>query len=61
VNTAARMESYGQPGAITLSPSAWSAVSSYCGGVSLGMMEIKGKGSLEMFQLTELADNSPSA
>jgi class 3 adenylate cyclase len=61
VNTAARMESYGQPGAITVSPSAWRAVSSQCRGVSLGMVEIKGKGPLEMFQLTELADDSPSA
>jgi class 3 adenylate cyclase len=59
VNTAARMESYGRPGSITLSTAAWNAVAPYCRGTSLGMVEIKGKGSLEMFRLQALRRDIP--
>jgi len=53
------MESYGRPGSITLSARAWNAVARYCRGTPLGMVEIKGKGSMEMFQLSELRGDIP--
>jgi CheY-like chemotaxis protein len=59
VNTAARMESYGRPGSVTLSAAAWNAVARHCRGTSLGKVEIKGKGSLEMFRLGELRGDIP--
>jgi class 3 adenylate cyclase len=50
VNTAARMESHGIPGAVTLSKAAWLDVAAKCMGESLGMLPVKGKGELEMFR-----------
>ncbi len=48
VNTAARMESHGVPGAVTLSGAAWQRVRDCCQGESLGAVKVKGKGDLEM-------------
>ena len=48
VNTAARMESHGVAGAITLTSTAWAQVADRCVGESLGAVPIKGKGVLEM-------------
>lgn len=48
VNTAARMESHGVPGCITLSASAFDRVRNVCRGRSLGMLPVKGKGDMEM-------------
>src|SRR5262249_28453565 len=50
VNTAARVESYGVPGAVTLSSAAWRQVRDRCRGQSLGFVEVKGKGKLELFR-----------
>jgi CheY-like chemotaxis protein/class 3 adenylate cyclase len=50
VNTAARIESHGEPGTITLSAAAWQHVAPHCLGAALGAVEVKGKGSLEMFR-----------
>jgi adenylate cyclase len=50
VNTAARVESLGIPNAITLSEEAWRQVADRCRGRSLGRLEVKGKGRLELFQ-----------
>jgi CheY-like chemotaxis protein/class 3 adenylate cyclase len=47
VNTAARMESHGIPGAITLSRAAWDRVAADCDGEPL-FVTVKGKGKLEM-------------
>ena len=52
VNTAARMESNGVPGYITLSPTAWGEVERIAEAESLGIVEIKGKGPLELFRFT---------
>jgi class 3 adenylate cyclase/DNA-binding NarL/FixJ family response regulator len=52
VNTAARMESQGVPGAITLSPEAWRQVAHLCRGESLGFVPVKGKGEREMIRFT---------
>jgi len=48
VNTAARMESHGRPDAVVLSKTAWEQVSSCCRGQSLGLMDVKGKGQMEI-------------
>ena len=48
VNTAARMESNGIPGAVTLSGVAWRRLEDRAEGQSLGTVDVKGKGKLEM-------------
>jgi CheY-like chemotaxis protein len=53
VNTAARMEHYGVPGGVTLSARAWACVADRCRGESRGILEIKGKGPMEMFRVLE--------
>jgi adenylate cyclase len=50
VNTAARIESNGVPGSVTLSAAAWTTLAGRARSTSLGMVEIKGKGSLELFR-----------
>jgi len=50
VNTAARVESHGITGSITLSDAAWRQISDRCRAESLGLIEVKGKGPLEMFR-----------
>jgi adenylate cyclase len=49
VNTASRTESHGVEGRLTLSSVAWQQVSDRCVGTSLGVMNLKGKGSQELF------------
>ena len=51
VNTAARIESNGMADSVNLSKTAWDAISDHCYGESLGMVEAKGKGELEIFRL----------
>ena len=51
VNTAARLEAHGVPGAMVLSRPAWCMVEDRCRGESLGTVEVKGKGMLEMIRL----------
>ena len=48
VNTASRVEAYGTPGAVTLSGSAWSQIATLGQGESLGSVDVKGKGQLEL-------------
>jgi class 3 adenylate cyclase len=50
VNTAARVQSTAEPGAINLSELAWAQVYKTCYGKSLGMKKLKGKTSMEVFQ-----------
>jgi class 3 adenylate cyclase len=50
VNTAARIESSGVPGNVTLSAAAWDEVAAGAQADSLGIVEIKGKGPLELFR-----------
>jgi adenylate cyclase len=50
VNTAARIQGLGRPGEVTMSPAAFSAVSSQIEAVSLGVHEVRGKGPLELFR-----------
>jgi CheY-like chemotaxis protein len=49
VNTAARMESHGTPGAITLSGAAWAQVAHRCRGESR-VLKVKGKSDMELFR-----------
>jgi adenylate cyclase len=56
VNTAARMESHGIPGAVTLSQPAWEAVAQHCHGEPLGRIDIKGKGPMEMVRVDRLRE-----
>ncbi|MBW3543940.1 MAG: response regulator [Planctomycetes bacterium] len=50
VNTAARMESHGVAGGVTMSAQAWSGVEHLCRGTPLGCVPVKGKGNLEMIR-----------
>ncbi len=50
VNTAARMESHGVAGAVTLSGDAWAQVAHLGCGESRGKVAIKGKGEMEMIR-----------
>jgi guanylate cyclase len=56
VNTAARMESHGVPGYITMSEDAWSKVSGFSEGTPLGLVSIKGKGQMEMIRFDRYRD-----
>ncbi|MCH7989256.1 MAG: response regulator [Planctomycetes bacterium] len=53
VNTAARVESHGIPGAITLSPQAWQQIQPFSAGTSLGAVSVKGKGVLELMRFDQ--------
>ncbi len=48
VNTAARMESHGAPGAVTLSGVAWQRMAHCCRGAVGDLVAVKGKGQMEM-------------
>ncbi|HLH24781.1 MAG TPA: adenylate/guanylate cyclase domain-containing protein [Chloroflexota bacterium] len=51
VNTAARMESSGVAGTVTLSRAAWDAVATHYPGERVGAIPVKGKGDLEVFRI----------
>ena len=56
VNTAARMESYGQPGSIALSAIAWERIAARSKGQTLGLIKVKGKGEMEIFRFEKFLD-----
>jgi class 3 adenylate cyclase len=49
VNIASRVESNGVPDAVSVSRTSWNRIAHACRGQSRGMIEIKGKGEMEMF------------
>jgi class 3 adenylate cyclase len=51
VNTAARMESHGTAGAVTLSAEAWRHVADRCRAESRDVVMVKGKGEMEVFRI----------
>ncbi len=51
VNTAQRIESHGQAGAVNLSRDAWECARDLCHLKSLGTRDVKGKGDLEIYQV----------
>ncbi len=54
VNTAARVESYGKPGTVHLTREAWSRVERIAEGQSVGMVEIRGKGQMDLYQVKSI-------
>lgn len=52
VNTAARMAGIGAPGAVVMTIDSWLQVQDECEGRSLGQIEVKGKGSIEVVECT---------
>ncbi len=59
VNTAARMESNGVAGAVTLSGTAWQRVAHCCRGESRGLAPVKGKGAMEIVRFDRFVAASP--
>lgn len=51
VNTAQRIESNGQPGAVNLSRAAWELVNRQYETCASGLVEVKGKGAMEIFSI----------
>ena len=49
VNTASRVESNGVPNGVSVSSVSWNKISDACRGQSRGVIEVKGKGEMEMF------------
>ena len=52
VNMAARMAGLGQPGTVAMTLDSWMQVQDECEGRSLGQVEVKGKGSIEVVECT---------
>jgi len=51
VNTAARVEGHGVPGAVNVSAEAWRRIDGHCRGESLGLVTVKGKGAIELYRV----------
>lgn len=51
VNLAARMEAAAEPGSICVTESTWRLLADKCRGRRLGLLEIKGKGGLELYRV----------
>jgi class 3 adenylate cyclase/CheY-like chemotaxis protein len=49
VNTAARMQTAGRPGAVCVNRPTWEQIATYCLGHSLGSIKVKGKGEQELY------------
>lgn len=58
VNEAARLESHGVAGSITLSVEAWSKIANLAIGESLGKIPVKGKGDLEIIRFVGFKDDN---
>jgi class 3 adenylate cyclase len=54
VNTAARVESHGAEGCVNVSEAAWRMVRDHCYGTSQGLIQVKGKGQMELFRVDGL-------
>lgn len=50
VNVAARMTSYGNPGVVTMTFDSWLQVQSECRGKTLGKIDVRGKGSVDVVE-----------
>jgi class 3 adenylate cyclase len=56
VNTAARVQTHGEPGAVTLTREAWACVARSCVGTSRGAVAVRGKGELELIRFDAFVD-----
>jgi len=54
VNTAARMEQAALPGSICVTADTWELLAAHCEGVGQGKVEIKGKGTLNLYRIDQL-------
>lgn len=54
VNTAARMEQAALPGSICVTADTWQLLAGHCNGVRQGNVEIKGKGTLDLYRIEQL-------
>lgn len=61
VNTAARMQTNGEIGAICVTHSAWEKLDDACEGESRGIVDVKGKGPMEMFRVNQVLDQASQA
>lgn len=50
VNVAARLVEYGRPGSVSMTATAWQEIQHLCDARSLGWVEVKGKGLLEIYE-----------
>ena len=57
VNTASRVESNGVNSAVNVSIEAWNQVKDHCNGESLGNINVKGKGEIEIYKITGLLNS----
>lgn len=55
VNTAQRIESHGQVGAINLSREAWAQIAHLCNDQFMEVAEVKGKGAMEIYKIYGIA------
>lgn len=51
VNTTARVQSHGEVGSVNVSKRAWDYIAGDCDGVSRGLIDVKGKGPMEIFRI----------
>lgn len=61
VNTAARMQTNGEIGAINVTHSAWDMLGGLCEGESRGIVDVKGKGPMEMFRIDRVLEDGSDA
>lgn len=54
VNTAARMEQAALPGSICVTADTWQSLAAHCNGVRQGNVDIKGKGTLDLYRIEQL-------
>lgn len=57
VNTAARVESYGKPNTVHVSTKAWNDISDIAEGKSRGLVQIRGKGEMELYHVESILIN----
>jgi class 3 adenylate cyclase len=57
VNTAARLESHGVAGGVTLSAAAWQRVADQCEGTPLGEVQLKGKGAMQVMRFDRFRED----
>lgn len=54
VNTAARMEQAALPGSVCVTAETWQLLTDHCNGVRQGNVDIKGKGTLDLYRIDQL-------
>ena len=55
VNIAARVSGKAEPGSVVVSPEVWREIDALCEGQSIGMTDLKGKGSVELFECRNIS------